>query len=213
MYGEQNEILKKRVSALELENQERFTENQRLSDLNEEHASANQGLVDALRIYKNRVESLTALAIDWESEHKNQAAEISDLKQSIEIFTDLYDVAGTENNHLNEEVTSLKNQLSQLKAEKRALSKDYEQSCEARDKLQAILTHRLPITLSAEEIEKVTTSLKNLHNHHKDYSYGDLLTWALATSARNEKYMFEMYNLNDYKKRNPDFLTSKQFQI
>ena len=114
---------------------------------------------------------------------------------------------------MNEEVTSLKNQLSQLKAEKRALSKDYEQSCEARDKLQAILTHRLPITLSAEEIEKVTTSLKDLHNHHKDYSYSDLLTWALATSARNEKYMFEMYNLNDYKKRNPDFLTSKQFQI
>ena len=82
-----------------------------------------------------------------------------------------------------------------------------------RDNLRLVLKSRLEIDFTPEEIEKVTEMLEDLKTDHKDYSHSDLLLWALATSARNEKHRFNMFNLKDYKRNNPDFFTSKHVQI
>jgi hypothetical protein len=55
-------------------------------------------------------------------------------------------------------------------------------------------------------------SLKTLQAYHPNLSADQVLILALATAATNEGNTFVMYNLSDYKKRNPNFLTYKSTQ-
>ena len=202
---EQNDILTKRLNILELANQ-------RLTELNEERASENQDLSEQLRIYKKRVEALRDHISDCETEQESQSYQIRELQKSVEIHATLIEVANSENDRLNEEVKEQANQISEIERDKSALSKSHEQFREIHKKLNTTLKSRVPIAFSPEEIEKINVLLQDLKSHHENDSYGDLLTLALATAARNEKNTLMRYNLNDYKKKNPDFLTSKQFQ-
>jgi hypothetical protein len=68
------------------------------------------------------------------------------------------------------------------------------------------------MALKPNELEKVKAELVELKNQHDDCTYSELLVLSLATTAANEKNKFFMYNLNEFKKRNPYFLTSKLLQ-
>ena len=107
------------------------------------------------------------------------------------------------------QITSLENQIYQVRIEKADLSKSLAETIKMCDTFETHLKSRLPITLSSATIEHTTKLLEDLQQHHPDYSHAELLVWALATAARNEKHTYTMYNLKDFKKRNPDFFTSK----
>lgn len=208
-----NEMLQRRLNDAVSENRASQSENQRLREYNQDCQRANQKLSEQLMQSAQDIEALKSEVSQWEEAYQKQINIINRLENAVESANKMNKAIRLEIDHLNEEIKSLKNELSQRKDENMKLATDYAKLCQTQNELQTDLDSRLPIALEDEEIEKIMHNLADLQRHHEGYHYGELLVWALATSARNEKHTFSMYNLNDFKKRNPDFFTSKHVQL
>ncbi|MBL7816111.1 MAG: hypothetical protein JNL70_13925 [Saprospiraceae bacterium] len=214
-YNLQEQIynLQEQIGGLISEVQGNRDENLRLLENTNALIEENERLQQQLLWYKKQVELLNTQANEWALEHKQLTNEILGLEEGVEQVGKLYEEEYKKSLHLNEENMRLKNELNNLKAKKKALSNDHDQCCKERDALKNKLQNRLPIVMNRDQIGKVKEILNDLKTHHSYSSEPELLVWALATAARNEKRTFIMYNLNDFKKYNPDFFTSNQFQI
>lgn len=210
--NENNDSLRNKVNSLVSENWELNSENEKTSAHNEQLGAAKQTVLTALKFERERAEFLSNQVNTLESQNQEQAIQIQDLGETIEIFAEHQEDANTQIVRLKAEKLLLINQVRQLKEEKDALYKTYEKSCDARDRLRTVLNSRLPIALLPEEIEKVKASLAELKERHKECTEGELLALSLATVVTNEHSMFFMYDLNEFKNKNPHFLISKQLQ-
>ena len=211
--AEVNQILQSKIDKATSEHQELYSENQKLLGLNTQFSADNKAFLQQIRLQKEHIEFLTNQVQDLESVIEQREDDIHNLNYSLNATNQLNKNSALQIHSLDKEVVLQKNQISQHRADNNALSNRYEQSREAREKLRLILANRLPITFRGEEIVKIEQCLNDIKKHHEDCTDNELLIWALATAARNEQHTFNMFNLKDYKKRNPDFFTSKQFQI
>ena len=210
--NENNHVLQRKVNALASENMEMLSENQNISKQNEQLLSQKEALFQALKFERERAESLANRVRDLESQNQEQVTQIQDLEGTVEFFTELQEASDSRIDLLDNQILSLKNQVRQLEEEKDLWFNNYEKSCDTRDRLRTALSSRLPFALRPEEIEKAKASLAELKERHKHCTEGELLALSLATVAANEQSSFFMYNLNEFKKKNPYFLTSKLLQ-
>ena len=210
--NEDNHILRNRLNALTSENTEMRTENQSISEQNEQLRSQNQVLLQALKLERERTESLENRINHLESQNQEQATQIQDWEESVEFFAELQKATDSQVTLLNNQTLSLNNQVQQLEKERDLWVNNCEKARDTRDRLRTLLNSRLPFSLNPEEIEKVEVSLAELKGRYKDYTEGELLALSLATTAANEKSSFFMYTLDEFEKKNPYFLTSKQLQ-
>lgn len=209
---EKNQIMETRVNDLVSENGAMDYENQKNRDLNEQLVADNQLLSQQFMFHHSRAESLANQVSHLESLNKNQNVEIEDLMKTVQDVRQLNEEANDTIHLLNKELQSLKTQVKQQKENNDFLNTENNEVSKERDKLQRILQRRLPLNMLPEDIQNVKESLAELKNRHEDYDYSKLLSWSLATIVVNEDSTFVLYNLDDFKKRNPDFFTSKQLQ-
>jgi chromosome segregation ATPase len=142
----------------------------------------------------------------------DQDAQINDLIERIDDFAKLDRDANLEIERLELEAQMQATQIQKLRKENESLVNRIEQSNDENMKLRQELVKRLPLVLNTNELEKATAKLAELKGQHDDCTNAELLVLSLATAVSNEKNKFFMYNLKEFKNRNPYFLKSITIQ-
>ena len=121
------------------------------------------------------------------------------------------------NEHVHEaQLSELSDKVAELTVEKKALqqrnyalSEHTKKLVQQRDTLSEMQGKVIPHWMTYEAYKQFTGYINQLMARHKNASAEQVVLSSLAVTLKNDKSFLTVYTLQDFWKRNPDFLTTK----